>query len=151
MRSDDELGAVEALPFGDSGRSSTSLPRIPRRQESMEYDPMSMGESKESSPILPRRKLSVKNLEEWFQERSSSDLCGAPNDDGVRPAELRRHSLPLERILPNHFQYISDPDAGGTCPKMPQRCKSNRKLAVEAFIRDPARIPPGLRAKSGHL
>ena len=146
MRSDDESESLDSRAIEDKVKQKSSRPPpIPRRQESMEYSPppMDTTESVESSPRLPRRKVSSSNFEEWLKE--------AADDDRLEDFRGRRHSCP-GRGLPNHFQYIVDPDAGGSCPRLPKRCKSIRKAADEAFAEAyRLRNTPHARAASGHL
>lgn len=144
----------DSLPQDNSSGRSSRLPRIPRRQESIDYDPNELlddcqDESKESSPRLPRRKVSITDFEEWLQDGADSDFQNEEDTDEIHPPEGRRHSFPV-RGLPNHFQYIVDPDAGGSCPKLPRRCKSIRKL-VQAVEACKIRGSPRMRTKSGHL
>ncbi|CAB9512136.1 expressed unknown protein [Seminavis robusta] len=138
----------------DEEKCSASLPRIPRRQASMECDFAEYEEEskKETSPRLPRRKLSKHDLLDDDDDDSWTDFLPMTMPERKHSSEQlgrrpHRHSCPgVHDGLNNHFQYISDPDAGGSRPKMPQRFKSIRKLA-ESGLTPPRRQ----RAASGHL
>ena len=151
MRSEDDPEPWSATRLEDErdGKSSKP-PHIPRRQQSIEYDldTKILAESAKSSPRLPSRKVSVSNFEEWLEEGSDSGLIGEQQENvAVRSPDGRRHSFPA-RGPPNHFQYIVDRNAGGNCPKLPKRCKSNRKTTLEPRN---FRKAPQDRAASGHF
>jgi len=125
------------------------------------FSALSLGEKKdETSPRIPRRQVSVHDFDAWLEEGSVEILSvatpnmkekkEAPEKDSVvmaAPATCsRRHSCPDDILEPNHFQYISDPDAGGKCPKLPRRRGSICTSAAASV--SPARLRT---APSGYL
>ena len=101
------------------------LPRLPLRQESMEDEPGCPKPVDDSSPSLPQRTTSTSSFDQWLAASSH------PRKKSVLPiaADCHHGHIPAtRRSLPHHFQHISDPDAGGNRPRLPQRRSSFEKL-----------------------